>query len=160
MKRIIASALVALTFSAGLATAQEAEEADSIAEELSVVERWQADPTTVFDAAEVDLDDLVYIARPLIVFANTANDPRFDEQMEYLLERIDQLVERDVIIIVDTDPDAETSVRQTLRPRNFSLVLIAKDGRVAFRKPFPWEVREITRSIDKMPIRQQELRDG
>ena len=39
------------------------------------------------------------------------------------------------------------------------LALIDKDGGVKLRKPFPWDVREITRSIDKMPLRQQELRD-
>ena len=39
------------------------------------------------------------------------------------------------------------------------LVLIGKDGSVYLRKPFPWSVREIGRSIDKMPLRQQEIRD-
>ena len=38
-------------------------------------------------------------------------------------------------------------------------VLIGKDGTVYLRKPFPWSVREISRSIDKMPLRQQEIRD-
>jgi len=38
-------------------------------------------------------------------------------------------------------------------------VLIGKDGGVKLRKPFPWSVRELSRSIDKMPMRQQELRD-
>jgi hypothetical protein len=33
-----------------------------------------------------------------------------------------------------------------------------KDGEVELRKPAPWDVREITRTIDKMPSRQQELR--
>jgi hypothetical protein len=26
------------------------------------------------------------------------------------------------------------------------------------RKPFPWDVREITRAIDKMPMRREEMR--
>jgi hypothetical protein len=39
-------------------------------------------------------------------------------------------------------------------------VLIGKDGRVAQRKPSPWDVREIERAIDKMPLRQQEIRDA
>ena len=29
-----------------------------------------------------------------------------------------------------------------------------------YGKPFPWDVRELTRSIDKMPTRQQEIRDS
>ena len=48
----------------------------------------------------------------------------------------------------------------TLRPRGFGLVVMGKDGRVAQRKPTPWSVREISRAIDKLPLRQQELRDG
>ncbi|MCE8468096.1 DUF4174 domain-containing protein, partial [Rhodovulum sulfidophilum] len=30
---------------------------------------------------------------------------------------------------------------------------------IKFRKPMPWNVREISRSIDKIPLRQQEVRD-
>ena len=50
--------------------------------------------------------------------------------------------------------------RRKFRPRGFMLTLIGKDGEVELRKPFPWDVREISRSIDKMPLRQQEIRDG
>jgi hypothetical protein len=39
------------------------------------------------------------------------------------------------------------------------LTLIGKDGEVKLRKPFPWDVREISRSIDKMPMRQREIRE-
>ena len=34
------------------------------------------------------------------------------------------------------------------------------DGQVKLRKPLPWDVRELTRSIDKMPLRQQEIDEG
>jgi len=33
-----------------------------------------------------------------------------------------------------------------------------KDGSVALRKPSPWSVREISRAIDKMPSRREEMR--
>jgi hypothetical protein len=126
----------------------------------SVVERWQADHTIVFDASEVDLADLAWIARPVVVFADNPNQPQFVEQMRLLQADAAELDIRDVIIIVDTDPAARSSVRQTLRPRGFSLVLIDKDGRVNLRKPDPWSVREIARQIDKMPLRLQEVREG
>lgn len=143
----------------GFGTAAFAQEvAEEIAPpELSVVEQWQANPTQVFDAADVDLDALQYIARPIVVLANSPHDPMVSEQMEFLLERVDELVLRDVILILDTDPAANTYVRQRLRPRTFQLVLMDKDGRVHLRKPAPWDVREISRTIDKMPLRQQEL---
>jgi hypothetical protein len=47
-----------------------------------------------------------------------------------------------------------------LRPRGFMLALVSKDGSVFQRKPAPWDVREISRAIDKLPQRQQEIRDG
>ena len=108
-------------------------------------------------ASEVTLDDLLWVARPLLVFADTPNDPRFVQQMEYIEERADELFERDVVVLVDTDPAAASDARQKMRPRGFMLVLMSKDGQVYLRKPFPWDVREIMRSIDKMPLRLQEI---
>lgn len=134
--------------------------ADASVELPSAVEAWQADPAQVLDASEVTLDDFRWIARPVVVFADTAADPRFRQQMDLLAARTEELVDRDVVVIMDTDPAARTSVRMQLRPRGFMLALIAKDGTVMLRKPFPWDVREITRSIDKLPLRKQEIRDA
>ncbi|MBT8417990.1 MAG: DUF4174 domain-containing protein [Silicimonas sp.] len=125
----------------------------------TALERWQADPSTIFDASEVDLADFKWVARPVVVFAESPADPAFREQVELLTERLDELVERDVVLITDTSPDEKSDIRRKLRPRGFMLTLIGKDGGVKLRKPFPWDVRELTRQIDKMPIRRQELRD-
>lgn len=119
---------------------------------------WQEDPTRIFDAREVDLAAFQWIARPVVVFADTPADPRFREQMELLADRSSELAVRDVIVISDTDPSNRSEVRTTLRPRGFMLALIGKDGGVKLRKPFPWDVRELSRSIDKMPLRQEEMR--
>ena len=127
---------------------------------LSAVDQWEADRTTIFQAADVDLKDFQWIARPVVIFADTPAQPVFAEQMELLDARIDELVERDVVIIVDTDPDARTDIRRKLRPRGFMMTLIGKDGGVKLRKPFPWNVRELTRSIDKMPMRRRELQSS
>jgi len=125
--------------------------------DLSAVEIWELDRTTVFQAADVDLKDFQWIARPVVVFADTPRQPAFEEQMELLVDRINDLADRDVVIIVDTDPDARSDIRRKLRPRSFMLTLIGKDGGVKLRKPFPWDVRELSRSIDKMPMRRREL---
>jgi len=146
---IALAALIALP-----ATAQE----DTTQQE-TVLERWTAEPTTVFDGAEVDLTELQWTLRPVVLFADTPNDPRFRQQFDLLMADIDRLIERDVIIITDTDPESMSSVRTTLRPRGYMLALLDKDGRVALRKPEPWSVRELSRSIDKMPLRQQEIAD-
>jgi hypothetical protein len=105
------------------------------------------------------LEPFLWVARPVVVFADTPNDPRFIRQLELLESRKDALFERDVVVIADTDPANPSEIRQQLRPRGFSVVLVAKDGRVNLRKPEPWDVRELTRNIDKMPLRQQEIRD-
>ena len=117
-----------------------------------------AERPVVLDAAETSLSDWLWIKRPVVVFADNAADPRFQEQIELLTERYSALEERDVVIIVDSDPEAMTSVRKALRPRGFMLVVMAKDGTIVTRKPGPWSVREISRSIDKLPLRQDELK--
>ena len=129
------------------------------AQEQTVLERWEEDRTQIFDGADIVLADLNWVARALVVFADTPNDPRFKQQMDLLLAEVDRLAERDVIIIVDTDTDAMSDLRTTLRPRGYMLALVSKDGQVALRKPEPWSVRELSRSIDKMPLRQQEISD-
>jgi hypothetical protein len=122
------------------------------------LEAWQADPTLQFEAAEVSLEEFQWLARPIVIFSDTAADPRFREQMDLLLARPDELAERDVVVITDTAPQDRSDIRKKLRPRGFMIVLIGKDGGVKLRKPFPWDVRELTRQIDKMPLRQQEIR--
>lgn len=109
-------------------------------------------------ADEVNLNDFLWVARPVVVFADTPADPRFIEQMTLLEARPGDLAARDVVVIVDTDPDAASDLRTKLRPRGFMMVIVGKDGGVKLRKPSPWTVREITRQIDKMPLRQEEIR--
>lgn len=108
-------------------------------------------------AGESDLSEFLWTKRPVVVFADSAADPRYAEQIERLSEGIDMLIDRDVVILTDTDPAASSPLRQKLRPRGFMLVLVGKDGGVKLRKPSPWTVREITRSIDKTPERQREI---
>ncbi|ETW13121.1 hypothetical protein ATO8_07916 [Roseivivax marinus] len=105
------------------------------------------------------LEEFHWIKRPLVVFADNPADPSYVQQMQYIADREDALRERDVIVLTDTSPADRSEIRETLRPRGFMVVLVGKDGNRILRKPFPWSVRELTRSIDKQPIRQQEVRD-
>ena len=95
--------------------------------------------------------------RPVVIFANSDRDPNFISQIEFLSEDIIALQERDIIVLIDTDPNLSSSLRKKLRPHGFAFILIGKDGQVKLRKPSPWNIREIARVIDKMPIRQQEI---
>ena len=118
---------------------------------------WRADPTRIFDAKEVKLSDVIWAARPWVVFADSPLDPTFTQQMALLQAEIAVLQERDVMIVVDTDPKAQSILRETLHPKGFNWVLISKDGKIKLRKPFAWDMRELSRVIDKMPIRQREM---
>lgn len=149
MKQFLISGFAALALITSAASAQE----------VTVLEKWREEHATIFDAADVTMEDLIWEARPLVVFGESPQDPQFQQQMALILEDIDRLEERDVIVITDTDPRNPSDLRLQLRPRGFMLALVGKDGSVALRKPAPYSVREISRSIDKMPLRQQEISD-
>lgn len=141
--------LISLVFAGLIATTAIAQGADTPEE----------DP--LFLVADMaDLSAFQWKKRPVLVFANSENDPAFVAQMEYLREREEELRLRDVIVLTDTDPAARSPLRLRMRPRGFMLVLVDKEGQIELRKPFPWDVREITRSIDKMPLRQREIREA
>lgn len=119
-----------------------------------------ADGPQIFLPAEGEPRDWEWKARLVVVFADAPGNPSFIRQMRALESGVTQLVERDVVVITDTDPAAASAWRRTLRPEGFSLVLIDLDGTVMLRKPVPWDIREISRAIDRFPLRRQELRRG
>ncbi len=143
-------------------TAQEASDATlALAEEVEAeVVELELDPLAPRSAEGLTLEEFQWIARPVVVFADTPADPRFIEQMELLTQRPEALLERDVVVIFDTDPSARSEIRTALRPRGFSIVVVAKDGTVGMRRPAPRDVREIIRAIDNFQLRQEELRQG
>jgi hypothetical protein len=121
------------------------------------LDNWRSDSTHIFDAKDVDIADVIWAARPWVIFADSPLDPIFSQQMALLRAGLNVAQDRDVMIIVDTDPSAKSNLRETLHPKGFNWVLIGKDGMVKLRKPFAWDMRELSRVIDKMPIRQQEM---
>jgi uncharacterized protein DUF4174 len=143
MKPILA--LVLLSFLPGTLVAADASEA--------------ASTELIRPADGSDLSEYLWTNRPIVVFADSDADPRFQEQIDRLLSGEQMLRDRDVVVLTDTSPDAMSALRQKLRPRGFQLVLVGKDGGVKLRKPAPWSVREITRSIDKFPDRLREVEE-
>ena len=117
------------------------------------------EPAFVQPAGESDLSEFLWTNRPIVVFADTEADPRFQQQIDALVQGEAEMRDRDVVVLTDTDPGARSTLRTKLRPRGFQLVLIGKDGGVKLRKPFPWSVRELSRSIDKFPLREREIRE-
>ena len=115
---------------------------------------------TVATATDVVLpspDDLKWVARPIIIFADSPADPRVETQLANLDRSREALEERDVVILVDTDPAARSELRQTYRPRDFIVLVVGKDGEIKYRKPTPITAREVLRLIDRLPLRRQEI---
>ncbi|WP_298933311.1 DUF4174 domain-containing protein [uncultured Ruegeria sp.] len=117
------------------------------------------DDAFVRPVGDSELADFLWTHRPIVVFADTPADPRFQQQIDMLTKGEDVMRDRDVVVLTDTDPSARSAIRSELRPRGFQMVFVDKDGVVKLRKPAPWSVREIGRSIDKTPLRQREIRD-
>ena len=134
-----------------------AEDVDAAAQPPAATAAPAAPGLHVLPAAEADPAEFMWQARPLVVFADSGADPAFTEQMRAIERDAAALLARDVVVVTDTDPAAASQWRQMLRPEGFSLVLMDKDGQVKQRKPSPWTVREITRAIDKFPLRRQEI---
>lgn len=112
-----------------------------------------------FAAGDVVWADQLYTTRPLVVFADSDANPDYLRQLHLLERDLADLADRDVVVVLDTDPAAASEWRARLRPRGFSVVLLDKDLRPVFRKPSPWDVREITRNIDRLPSRRQEINE-
>ena len=106
---------------------------------------------------DTDLSSYRWTHRPIVVFANSPEDVNYTRQINMLESGLNQLLVRDVVVLTDTNPSEVSPLRELLRPRGFALLLIGKDGQVKLRKPFPWSARELSRAIDKMPMRRQEL---
>ena len=117
------------------------------------------EPPLIVSSTDVILADLLWVKRPLVVFADSPDDPNFIRQLQLLERNPSDLSDRDVLVITDTDPAGKSAIRQKLRPRGFSLVVMDKDGQAKLRKPLPWDVREITHAIDKFPLVRQEALD-
>ncbi|MFT4151527.1 MAG: DUF4174 domain-containing protein [Paracoccaceae bacterium] len=116
-----------------------------------------ADPVAPIPATEADPASFLWHQRPIVVFANTPEDANFIRQIELLSRAPADLAERDAVVITDTDPAARSPFRQQLRPNGFAIIVLDKDGKPLLRKPLPRDVREITHTIDRSPLRRQEM---
>jgi len=118
----------------------------------------------IFASAALAEDDPIaaykWEARPVIIFADSEKDPRFQRQVANLAARSDDMTERDVVILMDTDPGADSALRKMFRPRDFQILLIGKDGEIKLRRPHPITAEDLNRQIDRMPIRRREMNGG
>ena len=117
--------------------------------------------------------------RVLLLFASSAQDPQYRDQLDQLKHHTAELKDRDVLLIpllVDTAPVPADTLRvlpssgispqeqDTLRaryriaPSQFTALLLGKDGGEKLRQQTPLSFTKLRDTIDAMPMRQQELR--
>ncbi len=119
----------------------------------------QDDGPLIRPADQAALAEFLWLKRPVLVFADSPQDPNYIRQMELIERDAARLPAYDIVVVTDTDPAARSEFRKRFRPRGFSLVMMDKDGVTTLRKPLPWEVREITNAMDKFPTVRQEMLD-
>lgn len=153
MKFILMGMMVAL-LAAAPATAQDPQPGTLATTSDPAVEGLQ-----VLDAAGIDPEVFLWERRIVAVLADSPNDPAFIRQLRDIMERPDALLERDVVVLIDSDRNSGSPLRRMLRPRGFMLAIIEKDGEIKQRRPAPRDVREISAAIDHFPLRRQELLD-
>ena len=115
------------------------------------------------------LEDLRWDARPLLIVAASADDPRIDSQIAALPTA--GLRDRQLVVVVAT-PDLVTrdgapsgDGYDALRRRygvggSFAVLLIGKDGGVKRRADRPVTAASVFAQIDAMPMRQREMREA
>lgn len=96
--------------------------------------------------------------RPILVFASSAQDAAYTQQLATLASDTPGLVERDIVVLSDIGPNPANEVRDALQIEGFEVVLIGKDGGVKLRSKTPVDLDRIFARIDSMPMRQREMR--
>lgn len=84
-----------------------------------------------------DLTQYRWHNRPLVIFAPSKTDPAYITQMSMLEKQQAELAERDIIVLIDTSPTANGTLRKQLNPKGFEVVLVGKDGGMKLRETTP-----------------------
>jgi hypothetical protein len=107
----------------------------------------------------VDLDKYRWSRRLLLLFAPSETEPSYVQQRAALEAAESDLAERDMVVISDTDPEAQGALRRTFGVEGFAVLLIGKDGGVKLQRQEPITADALFAVIDAMPMRRQEMRD-
>lgn len=112
--------------------------------------------------------------RPLLIFAPDANDLRYVEQKSRIKDHADAMTERDMVLLevlgsgqsldrgepLDADQAKALRTRYDLRPADFRIILVGKDGGEKVRWFEPVNADDIFAEVDKMPMRRDEMEAG
>jgi hypothetical protein len=112
----------------------------------------------VFQDRPVDgLERYRWSHRPVLLFAPSTQEPAFVEQRAAFEAAVDGLVERDIVVLIDTDPSGQGPLRTSFGATGFEVLLIGKDGGVKLRQQEPVSADVLFTVIDAMPMRRREM---
>ena len=123
---------------------------------------------------EISLESFQWENRVLVLFAHNSDDESYQNQIDKFTSLEDELRDRDLILISVFNEECSTmngevisdssshSIRDRLSPADsgYSIFLIGKDGGVKLKQDEVLEPAELFRVIDRMPMRQREMREG
>ena len=100
--------------------------------------------------------------RVLLIFAPSKSDLRWQKQNALLQNSAEAFRDRDLVRLDDLETDGTRGKalrsRYGVKPGQFRVLLIGKDGHVASAGPTPIALSEVTGQIDRMPMRREEMR--
>lgn len=123
---------------------------------------------------DISLNQFQWENRIIVMFADHSESEPYQRQMIEFESHPEELRDRDLVLIsvfceecatfegnIISDESAE-SIRSRLSPMNdsYSIFLIGKDGGVKLKQDEFLEPEKLFRVIDRMPMRQREMRDG
>ncbi len=100
--------------------------------------------------------------RLLLIFAPSRSDPRWQKQNALLQNSGAAFQYRDLVRLdcLETGGTPGTAIRSRygVKPSQFRVLLIGKDGHVASGGPTPIALSKLMEQIDRMPMRREEMR--
>jgi hypothetical protein len=109
----------------------------------------------------ITLASLRGVARPLLIFAPTPNDPRLEIQLRRLHDNAPAIAARNIVVIAIpydspsptqamlTGDDAQAARRRfNIPPSDFAVILLGKDGSEKLRSSKPLSVEKLRNTID------------
>jgi hypothetical protein len=122
-------------------------------------------------AVDLELDELRWKNRILLLFSPSESDPTYRSQKQELASRFQEGIERDLLILEILEhgesragervlsEKAVEAIRRRFGVRSglFHLFLIGKDGTVKLRSDKPVAAQDIFGLIDSLPMRRQEI---
>lgn len=126
------------------------------------------------EGQDISLESFQWEKRVLVLFTSHSDEESYQTQMKKFISLEEEFRDRDLIRIsifkeecsmLDGEfiPDSSSqNIRERLSPNEsgYSIYLIGKDGGVKLKREEVLEPNELFRVIDRMPMRQREMREG